>query len=428
MQSGEKLIKNNSMNVVVSGAGVVTPIGIGMNAFGKSLLSGHSNFNKIKVDHLGVSHFYPAAVVNDFDFKSEIEKLAINDAIKKQARQFRNLSAACMHATCASIEAWSNSGLFESNTNPAKTAIICSGSNIQQDTIYNTQQRYREKINLINPTYGFAFMDTDIIGVISELLNIQGEGYSVGAASASGNKALIEGFRLIAREEYDVVLVVAPCMELSVYEYQGFTALGAMAIPGPDTDMQRLCNPFDEKHCGFVYGQNTGAVVLESEDHARKRGAPVLTKLVAYGLSMDCNRNPNPSVKGEATAMKNALKMGNVSVDDINYINAHGTASVIGDKTEAEAILVAGLQNAKINATKALIGHGISSAGVIEAIACIVQMNNNILHPNPNLETPVNDKLNWVKNHPMSFRISWCMSNSFGFGGINTSIIFQNIN
>lgn len=267
-----------------------------------------------------------------------------------------------------------------------------------------------------------TLIKNNLIEIIPEL---EGEGYSIGAASASGNMALIQGYRLIESGVYDIVLVVAPAMELSLYEYQGFTALGAMAVPTPDKAIESLCNPFNQSHCGFVYGQNAGAILLESAAHAQKRKAPILGYMSRYGCSMDSNRNPNPSAEGEAKAMQKTLDKAKLNIAQIDYINTHGTASSIGDKTEVEAILSIGGHGLKANATKGLIGHGLTAAGLVEAIACIVQMKQGFLHPNPNLTSPIDSQLDWIKNAPLSTSVNTCISNSFGFGGINTSIIFQ---
>lgn len=415
------------MNVIISGTGIVSPIGIGIENFSEALQSGQTNFSIKELDHQGQTFSYPVAQVNDFDYKKEIEKLALGEGLKKRAKRLRNLSTGAMHGVCSALEAWLNAGLFDATLNPEKIAIVASGSNTQQATINKAHERYREKLKFINPTYGFSFLDTDIVGTLSELLDVKGEGHSIGAASASGNMAIIQGCRLIASGEYDVVLVVAPSMELSVYEYQGFTALGAMAVMGEGKQLTQLCNPFDESHCGFVHGQNAGAIILESESHAKRRGADLSIGIPAYGVSMDGNRNPNPSVVGEAKAMQSAMEMAELSADQIDLVNTHGTASLVGDQTEIEAILSLRMKGVKANATKALIGHGISAAGVVEAIGCVAQMKEGFVHPNKNLDAPISEDLQWVTTTMKNTQLNTVMSNSYGFGGINTSIIIQQI-
>lgn len=413
-------------NVVVTGMGVVSPIGIGLNEFAIALKEGQSNFSTVEFGQEENVFSFPMGKVNNFNFKNLALKIhGLNDDIIKRAHRLRNISTSTYYGMHCALEAWEDAGI--SNTDLTRVAIISSGSNTQQAALQLIQDQYREKIQFINPNYGLNFFDTDIIGVLSELLNIQGEGYSVGAASASGNMAIIQGLRLIENNQYDIVLVVAPLMDLSIYEYQGFTALGAMAKISKESLVDEVCRPFDTAHNGFVYGQCAGALILESEDHAAKRGKQAYGAIVGYGVNMDANRNPNPSVEGEKIAMAKAIKVADIKSDQINYINTHGTGSVIGDNTEAEAIISIGLNVAKANSTKSLIGHGLSAAGVVECIATLIQMNENFIHQNKNLITPISDKIDWVKDKTEYKEINYAMSNSWGFGGLNSSIIIEKI-
>lgn len=413
------------MKVAISGVGIASPIGIGIANFSQALQSGQTNFSLREINHLDKNYTYPSALLSEFDYKQAIGQLTLPATVHKKAKRLRNISTGAKVGIYTALEAWEKAKFFESIPTPDRVAIVASGSNTQQASIGASQERYRAKLKFINPTYGFNFLDTDIVGTLSELLNIKGEGQSIGAASASGNMALIQGYRLIESGLYDVVAVVAPVMELSIYEYQGFTALGAMAVLTEDKQIDSLCNPFDQAHCGFVYGQNAGTIILESATHAQKRKATILGYLSGYGCSLDSNRNPNPSMEGEAKAMQNALAKASIPISAIDYINTHGTASVVGDKTEVEAILSIGGKGIKANATKGLIGHGITAAGLVEAIACLMQMQAGFLHPNPNLTNPIDRELDWIDKAVFPANIKTCMSNSFGFGGINTSIILQ---
>ncbi|MEM0939178.1 MAG: beta-ketoacyl synthase N-terminal-like domain-containing protein [Bacteroidota bacterium] len=417
---------NDSIHqIVITGMGVLSPIGTGIAPFTQALKRGDTNFSTIEIAHSNQQFDFPGAMLPDFEYKKEVEKLLPDGALRKKAVRLRHLSTATTHGVYVALEACQAAGLDGAVANADRVALICGGSNFQQGQLIKTQQRYQQQLNFINPTYGFTFLETDMIGLLSELLDFHGEGYSIGAASASGAMALISGYRLIASGDYDVVLVVAPSMELSVYEYQALTALGAMVSIASDSDISGLCAPFDRSHRGFMYGQNAAALVLESENHARKRGTTIKGRIAGYGTALDGNRNPNPNVNGEVRAIQKALEMSGFPATTIEYINTHGTGAVLGDEVEAEAIVKAGMAGTKANATKALIGHGITSAGLVEAVACLVQLQEGFLHPNPHLQDPITPALDWIGMEAIEIPILRAMSNSFGFGGINTSVAFE---
>jgi malonyl-ACP decarboxylase len=146
-----------------------------------------------------------------------------------------------------------------------------------------------------------------------------------------------------------------------------------------------------------------------------------------YGTALDANRQPNPGVSGELRAMQNALLMSGRAASSIDYVNTHGTGAVLGDQVETEALLAVGLSGVKANATKSLTGHGISSAGLVETVACLVQMGGGFLHPNPNLRNPITESIDWVGSAAERLSVRRILSNSFGFGGINSSVVLEEI-
>lgn len=412
-------------SIKVTGLGVITPIGIGLNQFTTALKNGTTNFSTIEFEQNQALFSFPIAQVNNFNLSELVSQININEIVMEKTKRLRNISTSASFGVYCALEAWADAGLKDANIDLSRVAIVSSGTNTQQATLKIMQDKYREKLQFMNPNYGLNFFDTDLLGVVSELLGIRGEGHAIGAGSASGNMAIIQGTRLIRSKEYDLVIVVAPLMDLSIYEFQGFTSMGAMARIGEGIDPSQICRPFDKGHSGFVNGQSAGCLILESQEHAAKRGKKAYGSIAGYGLSMDANRNPNPALEGEQTAMRSAMVSAGVAPDEISYVNTHGTASSIGDKTEVEALLSIGLEGVKANSTKSLIGHGLSAAGVVECIASLVEMRDNFIHQSHNLTDPINDKIDWIKqeSHPMI--IEYAMSNNFGFGGINTSIIIK---
>jgi malonyl-ACP decarboxylase len=413
-------------NIVVTGMGIITPIGIGLKQFTQGLREGCANFSTIAMERGGKLFHFPVARVNGFDFKEAVAGIGIDGNVLNRARRLRNVSLSTLYGLYCALEAWSHAGLNNADVDLSRVAIVSGGSNTQQAGLLSAQDEYREKLQFLNPNYGLNFFDTDIIGVVSQLLGITGEGHSLAAASASGNMAVIQAHRLIASKQYDVVLVAAPLMDISIYEYQAFTALGAMAPVNREADPKSICRPFDKAHCGFVYGQCAGSLVLESAENAAARGKKACGAVAGYGVCMDANRGPDPSSTGEKNAMLKAMNFSGIGPRQISYVNTHGTASVAGDHTEAEALLAIGLEGVKANSTKSLTGHGLSAAGLVEAVASLVQMNEGFVHRSNNLTDPITSGINWINHNAEPALLEYVMSNSFGFGGINTSIIFKN--
>jgi malonyl-ACP decarboxylase len=412
--------------VVVTGCGVMSSVGMGIQQFTLSLKNGHSNYSTVSFKNGDEKCVYPAAQINSFRFKESVECLPLDTQLVKETKHLRNISLSTSYGIYCALEAWADAGLSACNTNMQRVAIISSGTNTQQAMLTQVREQYSDKLHFINPNYGLNFFDSDVVGVLSELLGVRGEGYAAGAASASGNMAIIQGYRLIGSGEYDAVIVIAPLMELSKYEYQALTSLGAMARLPQVADVSTISCPFDNAHSGFVYGELSGCIILESAAHSAKRKKTPYGSIAGYGIYLDGNRNPNPSMEGELIAIKAALNKSNLQAHEIDYINTHGTGSAIGDKTEVAALVAAGLQGVKTNSTKSITGHGLSAAGVIECIATLIQMKESFIHPSLNLGNPISAQLDWITKCRQNSKLRSAISNGFAFGGVNTSIVIQN--
>lgn len=408
----------------ITGLGVITPIGTGAEQFSDALKKGASCFSVMEFNRDETIFRFPAGKTAPFSLKEAVSSLALKPAQILAAKRLRNVSDSTAYGVYTALSAWADAD-FPDTLDTHRVAIISAGTNTQQATSEALRQEYAHKLHHLNPNYGLNFFDSDIIGILSEILGIRGEGHTVGAASASGNMAIIQAVRLLNSGDYDVVMVVAPLMDLSVYEFQGFTSLGAMARLEPDMDPATLCRPFDKGHNGFVYGQSAACLIIESAAHAQQRNKQGYGSIAGYGTHLDANRNPNPSAEGETLAMTRAITMAGITPAAVDYVNTHGTSSAIGDHTEITAMENAGLTGVKANSTKSLIGHALSAAGVVEAVATLLQMKGNFLHPNNNLVTPVSAQINWIQSRTEETPLNICLSNGFGFGGINTSIIFK---
>jgi malonyl-ACP decarboxylase len=270
-----------------------------------------------------------------------------------------------------------------------------------------------------------SFMDSDLCGFCTAQFGIRGLAYTVGGASASGQLAIIQAAQAVRTKQVDVCIALGALMDLSHWECRGLRAIGAMGSDRYGTEPELACRPFDRDHDGFIFGECCGAVVVESGESSHSRGVKPYATLRGWGLVMDGNRNPDPSLEGEMLAIQNALDCSELSPTQIDYVNPHGTASIAGDETELKALRACKLTDAYLNTTKSLIGHGLSAAGTVEVIATLLQMQTGRLHPSRNLDNPIDSSLNWVRDKSIAHPIENALTLSMGFGGINTALCWQ---
>jgi malonyl-ACP decarboxylase len=224
----------------------------------------------------------------------------------------------------------------------------------------------------------------------------------------------------------DVCIAVGALMDLSHWECRGLRAIGAMGSDRYADAPELACRPFDRDHDGFIFGESCGAVVIESLESSERRAMKPYAALRGWGVAMDGNRNSDPSLEGEMQAIRTALEASGWAPAQIDYVNPHGTGSMVGDETELKALRASGLDGFFLNATKSLIGHGLSAAGAVEIIATLLQMQSGRLHPTRNLENPIDPAFHWVKNESVDHQIGNALTLSMGFGGINTAMCWEN--
>ncbi|ADO57353.1 polyketide beta-ketoacyl:ACP synthase [Paenibacillus jamilae] len=398
--------------LVITGIGVTSAIGQGKTAFASALFKGQHAFGVMqRPGREGEASFIGA----------ELPSLSYPESISK--RMLRTASFSGQVAMVTLQEAWDDAKL--DHVDPSRIGLVIGGSNFQQRELFQTYEAYREKMHFVPPTYGLSFMDTDLCGLCTEQFGIQGLAYTVGGASASGQVAIIQAIEAIQANRVDVCIAMGALMDISYLECQALRSLGAMGSDRYANEPAKACRPFDQMRDGFIYGESCGVIVIERSDFAMKRQGKSYAKLTGWDMGMDRNRNPNPSYEGEVQVIKRALKKAKLQPEKIDYINPHGTGSVVGDEIEIKAIQDCNLSHAYINATKSIIGHGLSAAGTVEIIATLLQMKESKLHPTRNLEKPIGVDCNWVKNEPIPAAIHNTMNLSMGFGGINTAICMQ---
>lgn len=397
-------------HVVVTGMGVCTSVGAGVQAFTAAL-------RNPSVDSAG------GFLLKDFDFLHALNALGLPEHALTRAKQAaRRAPLSLQLSMLTAMEAWHRSGLFgDSFYNPEDVGLVIAGQNLNLGYAYALAESYRSRLDFVPASHALHFMDTDQVGAVSETLGIRGEGFTVGGASASGNVGLLQGMRQITSGRAKACMVVGAMTDLSPLELGSMLNSGAMASDG-------VCRPFDRNRHGFVYGQGSASLLLEGEAGARQRGRPALGRLRGGAQCLDANRSSDPGRAGEMRVMRMAMADAAVEPADIDYINTHGTGSVIGDAVEYDAMReLFGERFPRIwlNSTKAITGHCLTAAGVIEAAAVLVQMNEGFLHATVGLKDPLGEEGRFVGASSKQVDCRVALSNAFGFGGINTSLVVE---
>lgn len=421
--------QEEEQTVAITGMGIISSVGQGIPAFRAALKEGRGAFSCLNYPILS----FPVigAIIAEMDFSQSLSQFPYysSQQIQHLTKIARSLPRPTRLALLASMEAWQQAGLAHHAIDPTRCNIVVGGQNTACHYQYDFFPKFCQQPDYLSPSYALHFLDTDYVGVLSEVFNILGEGFTVGGSSATGNVALLRAYDLIRCHHQDICLVVGAMADLSPMELQGFHNLGAMGGAHFANAPNEASRPFDQAHEGFIYGQATACLILESLASARNRQVPILGYLLGGALTLDGNRLTNPSKTGELGAMQQAIQQSGITLAQINYINTHGTSAPLGDETEIAAIeSLLGehyCQAVKINATKSITGHCLWSAGIVEAIATIIQMQEGFLHPSVNLHQPISNYCQFVPQHAIPFTITCALSNSFGFGGINTSIVLS---
>jgi malonyl-ACP decarboxylase len=403
---------SHNAELAVTGLGATTPIGQGQRELAPALFAGAHAFRVMqRPGRQRDSSFLGAEI---------IEPRAATGA---DPRMLRTASFSAQVALATIAEAWQQAALAD--VDPQRVALIVGGSNFQQRELALTHEAFRERTQFVRPSYGLSFLDSDAVAICAEHFGIRGPSYTIGGTSASGQLAIIQAASLVRDGQADVAIALGALMDLSFWECAALRAMGAMGSDRHAAQPQLACRPFDRDRDGFIFGECCGVVVIESAQHAARRHARPLALLTGWGMVMDGRRTPEPSLEGEIAVIRRALHDAGCAPAQIDYVNPHGSGSVLGDETELAALRACSLQHARINATKSLTGHGLTAAGAVEVVVTILQMHEGRLHPSRNLDAPIDDSLNWVRGAAEPHRMRNALTLSMGFGGINTALCWS---
>ncbi|MCP8951177.1 beta-ketoacyl-ACP synthase II [Bacillus safensis] len=404
--------------VVVTGLGALTPLGNDVESTWKSALAGVSGVGPItRVD----SSEYTAKVA------AELKDFNIEDYMEK--KEARKMARFTQYAVVAAQKALEDSRL-EITDEIAPRVGVWVGSGIggletfeEQFEVYSNKGARR-----VSPFFVPMMIPDMATGQISIALGAKGVNSCTVTACATGTNSIGDAFKVIQRGDADAMITGGTEAPLTKMSFAGFCANKALSTnPDPKT----ASRPFDKNRDGFVMGEGAGIIVLEELEHALKRGATIYAEIVGYGSTGDAYHitAPAPNGEGGVRAMKEAIRDAGLSVEDIDYINAHGTSTPYNDKFETMAIKEVFGEHANqlaISSTKSMTGHLLGAAGGVEAIFSVLAIKDSVLPPTINLETPDEEcDLDYVANEARSKEVQVALSNSLGFGGHNATIIFK---
>lgn len=319
-------------------------------------------------------------------------------------------------------EAWADAGLDA--VAPERIGLVVGGSNLFSREHLLMVADMAGKLAFVPPRAGHVYMDSDLCGLAASTFPIRGFAFTVGGASASGALAVIQAAQAIRAGRVDVCVALGAMQDVSYMDLLGLRALGALGAPRFAGQPGRACRPFDADHDGFVFGEACAALVLCRADSG---GGPGYGRLLGVGHVADGHRGPEPDRDGQRRAIGDALAQAGLDAAAIDYVNAHATSTPKGDEVEAATLLSLGLGHAWVNASKSVLGHGLTAAGAIETAAALLQMRAGVLHATRNLDNPQEPRLRHVVGAARPQRVRHALKTSFGFGGIDTALVIGEI-
>lgn len=403
--------------VVVTGMGAITPIGNSVEEFWNGIKEGKTGFGPITYFDTADYRCKLAAEVKDFDPAQYMDK--------KSARRMEQF---CQFAVAAAGQAIADAGLIMEQEDPYM--VGCSvGSGIGSlQAMEREYDRLKEKgPGRVGPMLVPLMISNMAAGNVSIAYGLKGKSLNVVTACATGTHSIGEAYRTIQYGDADVMVAGGTESSITPIGIAGFSALTALSF---SEDPQRASIPFDKDRNGFVMGEGSAVVVLEELEHAKRRGAKIYAELIGYGCSSDAYHITSPAEDGSgaATAMLNALKDGGVALEELTYINAHGTSTHHNDLFETRAIKLAFGEHAydlKINSTKSMVGHLLGAAGAVEFVTCVKEIQEGYIHRTVGLrETEEELDLNYCRDSYKE-EVPYALTNSLGFGGHNASLLLK---
>lgn len=403
--------------VVITGLGIVSPVGNDIDSAWDNIVNGRSGIGRITRFDPSAFNAQIAGEVKDFDITQYMS-----------AKEAKQMDTFIHYGVAAGVQAWRDSGIEISGENADRVGTIIGSGIGGLPRIEETQVEYLERgPRRISPFFVPASLINLISGQLSIMLGLKGPSYAVVSACTTGLHSIGDAARLIEYGDADVMVAGGAESTVSPLGIGGFAAMRALSTRNDDPTT--ASRPWDRDRDGFVLGEGAGALVLEEYEHARKRGARIYGEFAGYGMSSDAYHITSPDRDGPRRGVMHALRNGGVNADEVDYVNAHGTSTPLGDKNETEALKLSFGDHAKklvVNSTKSMTGHLLGAAGGIEAVFTTLAVYHQVSPPTINIfnQDPECD-LDYCANEARQMKIDVALSNSFGFGGTNGSMIVR---
>ena len=405
--------------VVVTGLGVVSPVGIGVQSAWANIVAGKSGITKItKFDASNFSSQI-AGEVKDFDVSQYLP-----------AKEARRMDTFIQYGLAAAIEAVKDSGIEAIEENAERIGVSIGSGIGGLGLIEETNDTYDEGgPRKVSPFFIPGTIINMISGNLSIMFGFKGPNVSIVTACTTGTHSIGDAARMIEYGDADVMVAGGAEAAITELSVAGFAS--ARALSSRNDDPATASRPWDKDRDGFVIGEGAGVMVLEEYESAKKRGAKIYAELIGYGMSADAYHMTAPNMDGPRRSMRNALNNAGINPDQVQFVNAHGTSTPLGDANETNAIKAAFSDHAKnivVNSTKSMTGHLLGGAGGLESVFTVLSIYNQISPPTINIfnQDPECD-LDFCANTARDMKIDVALKNNFGFGGTNGSLVFRKI-
>jgi len=405
--------------VVVTGLGLITPVGIGVAESWANIINGQSGIGKITKFDCSTFPSQVAGEVKNFD---PLAYIPPKDA--------RRMDTFIQFGIAAGIEAFKDSGIEVNESNSERIGVSVGSGIGGIPLIESTGDMFDEGgVRKVSPFFIPGTIINMISGNLSIMLNLKGPNVSIVTACTTGTHSIGDAARMIEYGDADVMLAGGSEAAITKLSVAGFSS--AKALSSRNDDPKTASRPWDRDRDGFVIGEGAGVMVLEEYEHAKQRGAKIYAELSGYGMSADAYHITAPNMDGPRRSIVNALKNAHVNTDNVQYINAHGTSTPLGDLNETNAIKASFGDHAKrlvVNSTKSMTGHLLGGAGGIESVFTVLAIHNQISPPTINIfnQDPECD-LDYCANEARPMKIEVALKNNFGFGGTNGSLVFKKV-